>query len=847
MPVARSRTESMPRPNERTLHADAVPQRSSTSVSWPAALLSVGCAAAGLTLALHYPLSAAWATVLFAGVAAVAWWHPQAWPALLLALLPVIGFATWTGWIVFEEFDLLVLAVATGGYARRAWIARTTDAPRRGHGSRVSSAAALIGLTVTLFAASTLVAMFRGFDDAGGFSFDWFQGYREPLNALRLAKPFFAALLLWPLWNAAQRQDPDVAAQRLSLGMMLGLLGASLAALWERLAFTDLLNFSSDYRTTAMFWEMHVGGAALDGFLALTMPFAVREMLTASTKARWAFAAAVTALGTYACLTTFSRGVYLAVPAGLALMWALYTVQRRRDVRHSDAGQRAATITRLFLILAYMLAVAWMFPGSGYRGMLALAGALVLLLPLVIALRRASRADVIAGTLIGTVLALAAGGIGWLIPKGPYILYALGVMFTLSMLLLQRRPSPSARRHAAALAWAGYVWVLTSMTLVAQHWGGTAALEQALPVAIVLAALAIAATSIPREPWPPDLRWQGNTLGAVVLSGGLVVAFLGGAYMGDRFATTQGDLADRIEHWRLSASMLEGTDDWLLGKGLGRYVDSYAIVAPEKLRPGDYRLQSDERGLHVKLTGGGMLTDDRAAPMVYGGDTVRLSQRVSVPSGHPQVRFDARTSSAADVALGVCAKHLLYPAGCVAASVRVPAKPGQWQPMQADLRGDLPTRGVWYAPRLVVFAIGVSSSGGQIDVDNVSLTDSDGRELLSNGDFSGGLAQWFFTSDRSHLPWHAKNIALHVLFDQGLPGLILLSALGAGALWRVCMGNARSHVLAPSLAGALVGFAVVGLFDSLLDVPRVAFVWYSLLLAMLTLPATAGRTPAAGS
>lgn len=832
----------MSRSNERTLHAGAAAQPAWMRLSWPAALLSLACAVAGVALALHYPLSAALATLLFACVAVGTWWRPQAWPVLLPALLPIIGFATWTGWIVFEEFDLLVLAVAAGGYARRAWTGLAPDAPPgRRHWHR-SSAAALIGLIVALFAASTLVAMFRGFSDAGGFSFGWFQGYREPLNSLRLAKPLFAALLLWPLWNAAQREDADGSAQRLSLGMMLGLLGASTAALWERLAFTDLLNFSADYRTTALFWEMHVGGAALDGYLALTMPFAVREMLTAPTKARWAFAAAVTALGTYACLTTFSRGVYLAVPVGLALMWALHTGQMRREARLRDTPRRSKSIVRLALIVAYMGAVAWMFPTSGYRGMLAVAGALVLLLPLVSTLREATRTEIVAGSCIGVVLALAAGGVGWLLPKGPYVLYALGALFTLSMLLLQRRPGPGGtRHHAAALACAGYVWVLTSMALVAQHWGGMAALEQALPVAVALAAAAIVGASVRREPWPADLRWQGNLLGAVVLSGGLVVAFMGGAYMGERFATTQGDLQSRLEHWRLSASMLRGTDEWLLGKGLGRYVDAYAISAPENLRPGDYRLQADEYGLHVNLTGGGTLTGDRAAPMVLGGDMVRLSQRVALPTGRPRARFDARTAAVADVGVGVCTKHLLYPAGCLGASVRLAARPGQWQRVEVDLRGDMLTRGAWYAPRLGVFVIGVDSNGPQVEVDHISLTDGDGRELLTNADFAEGLARWYFTSDRSHLPWHAKNIALHVLFDQGLFGLILLAALGTGALWRVSLGNARSHVLAPGLTGAVVGFAVVGLFDSLLDVPRVAFVWYSLLLAMLTLPAAAMR------
>jgi len=129
-----------------------------------------------------------------------------------------------------------------------------------------------------------------------------------------------------------------------------------------------------------------------------------------------------------------------------------------------------------------------------------------------------------------------------------------------------------------------------------------------------------------------------------------------------------------------------------------------------------------------------------------------------------------------------------------------------------------------------VFAIGSASQGGRFDVDNVVLRDARGRELLANGDFSRGLAHWFFTSDRSHLPWHVKNLFLHVLFEQGGVAVALLSMLLAGSLWRITAGHARGHPIAPPVAAALIGFAVVGLFDSLLDVPRIAFLFYLLLL-----------------
>ena len=76
-------------------------------LAWAPALLSALSAGLGLSLALHYPLSAVIALLLWLLVAGLAWRFWAATPALF-ALLPVLGFAPWSGWITFEELDLLV-------------------------------------------------------------------------------------------------------------------------------------------------------------------------------------------------------------------------------------------------------------------------------------------------------------------------------------------------------------------------------------------------------------------------------------------------------------------------------------------------------------------------------------------------------------------------------------------------------------------------------------------------------------------------------------------------------------------------------------------------------------------
>jgi hypothetical protein len=143
-----------------------------------------------------------------------------------------------------------------------------------------------------------------------------------------------------------------------------------------------------------------------------------------------------------------------------------------------------------------------------------------------------------------------------------------------------------------------------------------------------------------------------------------------------------------------------------------------------------------------------------------------------------------------------------------------------------------------------VFAVAMDIRNTRMVVGRLGLVDSSGRELLANGDFQDGLAHWFFTSDRWHLPWHAKNAGLHLLFEQGLLGLGAFGLLAAAALARLCAGAARHHPLAPPLAAGIVGVLVVGLIDSLFDMPRVAFLACWLLSAALMLPRVSAR-PAA--
>ena len=213
----------------------------------------------------------------------------------------------------------------------------------------------------------------------------------------------------------------------------------------------------------------------------------------------------------------------------------------------------------------------------------------------------------------------------------------------------------------------------------------------------------------------------------------------------------------------------------------------------------------------------------------------RIAQRVPSEPGIYTALLDVRTTRKIELHLEVCEQHLLYNGECAAGSVVIPDAHG-WQRVSVALDGRRMYRGPWYAPHLAFFSMSVESSKQSLDIDDVALIGPDGSNILRNGTFADGMARWIPVSEKFHLPWHIKNLALSLLFDQGMLGLALFACLLVAALWRLGFGTARHCPLAPAVAAALVGFVVVGAFDSLLDVPRVAFLFYVLMLTSFSVP-----------
>jgi hypothetical protein len=665
--------------------------------------------AVGAGLAAQHPVAPHLALALFLVCGATVAWRPSVWLILVPAAAPSLNFAPWTGWVVVDEFDLLLSGVIAGSYLRQAFERRVVSTPRDGR-TRADTAAIA---AASLLGIGSLASLARGLSGVGDGPLDLFQGYTDPLNAWRVVKSIIQAALVWPLLRQHVQRNVGATVRRFSAGMLLGLSSVAAAVVWERWAYTGLWNFSVPYRATALFWEMHVGGAAVDAYLALATPFVAWALWNARSPWRWIGSAILALLTGYACLTTFSRGVYLSVGVSLVLLGMLM-LPRKVD-------------GRLRSLVLHALAVI----------------------------------GVLLGAAIGLAFAIEAGGIAYGL--------ALVLGSILVGILFRHRIKPVRRRKIAGLL---------------------------LAFALLLEAVAV--------------------LGL-------------GTFMRERLNAADNDMASRLEHWRSGLGLMRGPADWLWGIGLGRVPSEYAARVKGGEFPGAVQFSAGAAG-----QGSVMLYGPRSRSDLIG--LFALTQRIPLRQGRGhRIDFDVRAYTPADVHLRVCEMHLLYPRECQRGFIRISADAAHWRHVSIRLQGNSLTVGDWLLPRRAVFSIAVINAGGVAEVDHLDLRAPNGEALLVNGGFSQGLAHWLPAARRYFVPWHIDNLYLELLIERGLPAALAFIVIAGVALWRLLRGAAAGAPIAPFVAASLCGVLCLGLLNSVMDMPRVAFLMLLLMIFAIEL------------
>ena len=302
---------------------------------------------------------------------------------------------------------------------------------------------------------------------------------------------------------------------------------------------------------------------------------------------------------------------------------------------------------------------------------------------------------------------------------------------------------------------------------------------------------------------------------AAALSVGIFVVatpIFTGQFAQERIANTENDFSVRKAHWEDALDIrTPGWETGIFGMGLGRYPESHYLFSREPHHAGTYQLKNESEHSFVRLG---------------AGDPIYLEQIVSIePHQKYVLRLKVRSKKARGTTIAsLCEKWLITSFKCVSMPIFSGSEAGTWRTLEFKFEtaslGDNP----WYAERSIKFALHNPSDKNHIDITDIRLEGPLGRNLLNNGDFSKDLDHWFFSAD-SHLQWHTKSLPIAVLFDQGWFGLIVVGLLSILALKRATERAWNGDLQSAAALAALIGFLVVGLFDTLIDAPRFLFIF----------------------
>lgn len=303
--------------------------------------------------------------------------------------------------------------------------------------------------------------------------------------------------------------------------------------------------------------------------------------------------------------------------------------------------------------------------------------------------------------------------------------------------------------------------------------------------------------------------------GVLLALAAVLAAGMGGSYFQQRLAQSGQDWQIRWDHWSQALAMRDSrTSVQLFGMGLGSFPRTYLQSGPANNQPATYGFAVDQGNPYLRLG---------------SGETLYYAQRVPVEAGRTyRLELDVRSASKTRLDTPVCEKQLLNSRQCVWFGFDVPGD-GQWHTLSRSFSSEDVGRSNGLSRPPVELFLHHPGKGVVLDVDRLRLLDADGRELLCNGDFGQGADCWFFKT-HSHLPWHIKNVWVHVLFEQGWLGLLLFTGLTALALSRLAGAAWRGQRLAWVWLASLLGLLTVGMFDSLLDAPRLAALLVALIL-----------------
>ena len=265
--------------------------------------------------------------------------YPKAWLVIVPAALPLFDLAFWTGRFFLDEFDLL-LAVTMAALLWRTPVERT------------DSARPLPVVWVSVLLASVLISGLIGLLPLQPLDANAFASYFSHYNSLRVAKGFLWGVVLFVMLRP--HLDKVQSTKLFAMGMLIGLAGVALSALWEYWRFSG--SSTPFYRVTATFSSMHIGGGHIEAYLVFALPFT--WLLLWQEKRIWikAIAMSVFILAIYALITTVARGGMVA----LAVVFLILAIGVWRSLLVRGVSRSLRYTTGALLVSGMLVAIVGM-------------------------------------------------------------------------------------------------------------------------------------------------------------------------------------------------------------------------------------------------------------------------------------------------------------------------------------------------------------------------------------------------------------------------------------------------------------------------------------------------------
>lgn len=309
-------------------------------------------------------------------------------------------------------------------------------------------------------------------------------------------------------------------------------------------------------------------------------------------------------------------------------------------------------------------------------------------------------------------------------------------------------------------------------------------------------------------------RWHWHTfIFAIIISIIFIAAQFQSSFMQQRFINTANDMQTRIKHWSNTVEMMDDSIiNKFLGMGLGQFPGTFNQYNSEQQRLANFKFITEQNNTYLQL---------------INGQTMYFEQIIKLrPNTNYLLSVDLMSRKNNNkLTFPICEKAMLYSFQCLWDTLQTNNDTKVWSTHTYAFSGSRFNLSSIFSRTI---KLSLYTPDGTINIDNISITDDLGHEIIKNGDFEAQIDNWFFSTD-NHLPWHIKQLFLQIYFSQGVIGLILFILICFKAIQYTNQAMLKNNIMAAGLLAGITAFLIIGLFSSIFDAPRLSLLFFLIL------------------